>query len=508
MGMELAIIHSRAVVGMDSPEVQVEVHLGQGLPAFNIVGLPETSVKEAKERVRSALINAGFEFPAKRITVNLAPADLPKGGGRFDLPIAIGILAASNQCQAERLDQLELTGELALSGEIRPVSGIIPMVLAARAEQRQLILPEENAGEAALIQAQHCLAANHLLQVSAFLNGQQPLDFAHQQELATEVNELPDLADVIGQQQAKRALTIAAAGGHHLLFFGPPGTGKTMLASRLPSILPAMSEQEALQSAAVYSISHQGFSLSQWRRRPFRAPHHSSSAVALVGGGSHPMPGEISLAHQGVLFLDELPEFDRKVLDMLRQPLESGKVTISRAARQLDFPAEFQLVAAMNPSPCGNWGNPHVPCRSTPDEIRRYLNKLSGPLLDRFDLTLEVPVVPPEQLHTANTDGPSSEQIRQQVEAARQQQLQRQGCRNAQLSSRQIRQHCQLSSTVMQLLQKVVQQFGLSARAHQRIVKVARTIADLDHSPNLQQQHIAEAVSYRAMDRLLQQLSR
>ena len=505
--MELALIHSRAVVGMDSPQVAVEVHLGNGLPVFNIVGLPETSVKEAKERVRSALINAGFDFPDKRITVNLAPADLPKEGGRFDLPIAIGILAASGQCRDEKLNQLELAGELALSGELRPIHGIIPMVLAAQTAQRELILPEQNGPEAALIEANHCRTANHLLAVTAFLNGQQELALHATQPETPGGCQLPDMQDVIGQHQAKRALTIAAAGGHHLLLYGPPGTGKTMLASRLPGILPSMTEQEALQSASVYSISHQGFKAEQWRHRPYRSPHHSSSAVALVGGGSHPSPGEISLAHHGVLFLDELPEFDRKVLDMLRQPLESGTVTISRAARQLDFPARFQLIAAMNPSPCGNWGNPHVPCRSTPNEIRRYLNKLSGPLLDRFDLSLEVPAVPAEHLHQAKPEGPNSAQIRVQVEQARTIQLKRQHCPNAELGGQQLNEICRLESQQLQLLQKVVTQFGLSARAHQRILKVARTIADLEASPQILKKHLTEAVGYRAIDRLMKQLT-
>ena len=504
--MDLATILSRAVVGMDSPLVQVEVHLANGLPAFNIVGLPETSVKEAKERVRSALINAGFEFPAKRITVNLAPADLPKEGGRFDLPIAIGILAASAQCQSVRLGQVELNGELALSGELRAVQGIIPSVLAAQKAKRLLILPHTNGAEAALIEARHCYTADHLLTVTAWLNGQQELALA-KADTSPEPITCPDMQDVIGQHQAKRALTIAAAGHHHLLFYGPPGTGKTMLASRLPGILPSMTDAEALQTAALYSISHQGFQAKHWRQRPFRAPHHSSSAVALVGGGSHPKPGEISLAHQGVLFLDELPEFDRKVLDMLRQPLESGCVTISRAAHQLDFPARFQLIAAMNPSPCGNWGNPHVPCRSTPNEIRRYLNKLSGPLLDRFDMSLEVPVIPPEQLHNQRTDGLTSAQIRQNVEHARQRQLSRQGCANAQLNGQQLNDYCFLNSSIQQFLQKVVQQFGLSARAYQRILKVARTIADLEQQDAIQQQHVSEAVGYRAIDKLMRQLA-
>ena len=505
--MELALIHSRAVVGMNSPQVDVEVHLSNGLPKFSIVGLPEASVKESKDRVQSAIINSGFEFPAKRITVNLAPADLPKEGARFDLPIAIGILAASGQCKVERLEHLELTGELALSGEIRSVSGIIPIVLASQKANRKLLLPQENGAEAALIETTHCHTVTHLLAVTAYLNGQQELPFAEPATAVEQEQDLLDMQDVVGQQQAKRALIIAAAGGHHLLLYGPPGTGKTMLASRLPSILPTMTDDEALESASLYSISHQGFSAKQWRKRPFRSPHHSSSAVALVGGGSQPKPGEISLAHRGVLFLDELPEFDRKVLDMLRQPLESGTVTISRAARQLDFPAKFQLVAAMNPSPCGNWGNPNVPCRSTPDEIRRYLNKLSGPFLDRFDLSLEVPAVPTKQLHQTQADGAPSAQIRSQVEQARAAQIRRQGCSNAELNGQQLKQVCQLSAEHFALLDNVVARFGLSARAHQRILKVARTIADLAGSEHVQAAHLTEAIHYRAIDRLLRQLA-
>ncbi|MBD1388044.1 YifB family Mg chelatase-like AAA ATPase [Neiella sp. HB171785] len=505
--MNLALIHSRAVIGMDAPAVTVEVHLSLGLPAFSIVGLPETSVKEAKERVRCALINAGFDWPARRITVNLAPADLPKEGGRFDLPIAIGILAASEQCQSDKLANIELAGELALSGELRPVHGIIPMVVSSQQANRQLLLPEQNGAEAALVEANHCLVANHLLTVTAWLNDKQELANAAIESATAIGADHPDLQDVIGQQQAKRALTVAAAGRHHLLFYGPPGTGKTMLASRLPGILPAMNDQEALESATVYSISHQGFKACNWRQRPFRSPHHSSSAVALVGGGSQPKPGEISLAHRGVLFLDELPEFSRHVLDMLRQPLESGQITISRAARQLDFPAQFQLIAAMNPSPCGNWGNPNVACRSTPDEIRRYLNRLSGPLLDRFDMSLEVPALAEQGLYQQRSDGPSSSDVKQTVEQCYQLQLDRQGCANGQLQGALLHQHCQLSQENSQLLQRIIEQFGLSARAQQRVLKVARTIADLRHCEQIESSHISEAISYRAVDRLMQQLA-
>jgi magnesium chelatase family protein len=499
--MSLAVVHSRALAGIDAPPVTVEVHLSNGLPGLSIVGLPETEVKESRDRVRSALLTAKFEFPARRITVNLAPADLPKEGGRFDLPIALGILAASGQIPVSALQNLEFIGELALTGQLRPVRGALTAALAARAARRALILPAANADEAVLADGANVYAATHLLDVTAHLHGATLLPL-HGFALLPLEDSGPDLREVRGQQSAKRALEIAAAGGHSLLLIGPPGTGKTMLASRLPGILPRMTDAEALEAAAVQSVSHQGFLLARWKKRPFRAPHHTASGVALVGGGGNPMPGEISLAHHGVLFLDELPEFDRRVLEVLREPLESGSITISRAARQADFPARFQLVAAMNPCPCGYLGDASGRCRCTADQVRSYRARVSGPLLDRIDLHVEVPAVPNADLLGPFTDGgEASEQVRERVQAARERQQQRAGVANARLGTKQIEQVCALDEDNRRLLELAMQRLSLSARAAHRILKVARTIADLDGAERIGNTQLSEAIQYRCLDR-------
>ena len=496
--MTLAIVHTRAQSGINSPAVTVEVHLSNGLPSLSMVGLPEAAVKESRDRVRSALLNSHFEFPTRRITINLAPADLPKSGGRFDLPIALGILAASGQLPPETLLQYEFVGELALSGQLRPVDGILPTSMACGKQRRKLIVPYVNAGEGALARDTHVFGANHLLEVCAHLRQAEPL--TRQVFQAPDV-EPPgnDLRDIIGQHQAKRALEIAAAGAHNLLFSGPPGTGKTMLASRLPGLLPALEETEALQVATIYSVAGQGLR-QNFFERPFRAPHHTASAVALVGGGSNPKPGEISLAHQGVLFLDELPEFPRTVLEVLREPLESGKIMISRAQASSEYPARFTLVAAMNPCPCGYLGSAR--CRCTPDKVNRYRDKISGPLLDRIDLQVAVPRIPHEQLtrpqlnNTENT-GDSSATIKARVVAARQLQLHRQSCENSNLNALQVKLFCTLTDSQADLMGTAIDRLGLSARAYHRVLKVARTIADLGGVTAIDDSHLTEALGYR-----------
>jgi magnesium chelatase family protein len=497
--MSLTQLTTRAQQGVNAPEVTVEVHISNGLPAFTMVGLAETAVREARDRVRSAIINSGFKFPTRRITVNLAPASLPKEGGRYDLPIALGILAASNQINSATLHDFDCYGELALSGECRPVDGLLPALIVSKKAHKQVIIPKGNQAEAALVRDVSVYTCASLIEVCASLNGGEALPLVESTQLSNPAKFEFDLSEVYGQYQARRALEIAACGGHHMIMMGPPGTGKSMLAQRLNTILPLMSETEAMTSASIRSISHKPVNPDNWLQRPFQSPHHTVSGVALVGGGSNPKPGEISLAHNGVLFLDELTEFDRKSIEVLREPLETGRIHISRAAQQAEFPARFQLIAALNPCPGGC--DSMLSCVCSVEQLNRYRNKLSAPLMDRIDIQIELPRLGHDELINHRLKpGECSQQVRKRVTSARARQLDRQHCLNANMTNQQIEKNCKLNQPSERLLLASIDKLKLTARSYHKVLRLARTIADMADDKNIRDTHLAEAIAYRQKD--------